>query len=427
MLILHMPFEFAIDDIHFQNELANNGYFELLKLRYFTWTSRFIIESILFLIVSCPIIAFKILNVIVVLFLAASLTRLISSDMDKRKSWIVVLLFLMYPFNEMSSAGWAATSLNYLWPAAAGAFSLIPFVKCIRGERIRGYEYPLYVAALLFAANQEQVAALILGFGVVFTAFIAIRDKSTNKFLIFLNAIALGSLLFILTCPGNSVRLVAEVERWFPGYASLSVKFRLFLGIGNIVNYLFNKAYIFIFILSFILLLIIIKKKVGKIATVLASGTVIFCFLANLTWFNLRATLFPAFDKFLSHVDLRENPYSGMVSFIPILVCCAVVGLLFIEIYLVYGKSNRTGLLLLILCAGLAASVIIGFSPTVYASGYRIFIFLNLTFIVVIALIVKFEWNNFSHREKQLFYAILIACGAYNYFDSYIIVLNQIS
>ena len=57
----------------------------------------------------------------------------------------------------------------------------------------------------------------------------------------------------------------------------------------------------------------------------------------------------------------------GLVSLIPIMVCCAVIAIIFLEIYWVYGKSMRTGLLML--CAGLASSFIIAFSPTVYASG----------------------------------------------------------
>ena len=115
----------------------------------------------------------------------------------------------------------------------------------------------------------------------------------------------------------------------------------------------------------------------------------------------------------------------GLVSLIPIMVCCAVIAIIFLKIYWVYGKSMRTGLLMLMLCAGLASSFIIAFSPTVYASGYRIFLFLNLTLVAAITLIVKFEWNNFSLRLKQAFYAMLIVCGGCIYTAS-IIKLNTV-
>jgi len=244
--------------------------------------------------------------------------------MDGRISWIVVLLFLIYPFTEMSSAGWAATSINYLWPAAAGTFSLIPFVKGIRGEQIRSFEYPFYVAALIFASNLEQAAALLWGFGFVFIVYIAVRDKGISKFLIFCNIIALGGIILVMVCPGNSRRLTVETETWFPQFSYLSNIFKFFLGVSNTMSYIFNRANTFIFLLALILFVIIIKKKIGKPATFLASVTVIFCFLTNLSRGNIRAKIFPEFNRFISHVDLQQNPYSGMKSFIPILVCCAV-------------------------------------------------------------------------------------------------------
>ncbi|MGL6200202.1 MAG: DUF6056 family protein [Lachnospiraceae bacterium] len=422
MLILHIFVQYTGDDDYFRRAPAETGYFNLLYDRYFTWTSRIIIEGVLYIVVSSPIIVFRLLNVIFVIFLTVCITRLISPKLDSRTSWTVVLLFLIYYFIEMSSAGWAATSINYLWPAAAAAFSLISIFKIIRGEKIRGFEYPFYFASLIFAANQEQTAALLLGFGIVFTVFIAVRDKGIRMFLVFYNIIALGGIIIALICPGNSVRAVANTEFWFPQYSSFSIPYKLFLGISNALNYLFNRGNTYVFILALILLVIIMKRKTGMISKVLAAVIVLFCFLTNFARGYLK-TLFPTFNKFISYIDLEKNPYSGMVSLIPLLVCCVVLGILFFEIYLVYGKSIKTGLLLLILCAGLAASVIIGFSPTVYASSHRVFLFLNIAFIAVITLIVNFEWNNFSLRLKQAFYAMLIVCGAGIYFGSIIKLL----
>ncbi|MGL6198343.1 MAG: DUF6056 family protein [Lachnospiraceae bacterium] len=425
MLILHIFVQYEIDDLYFKSALEDTGFFDLLRNRYNTWTSRILIESVLFIVAGSPIIIFKLLNVLAVIVLTENLTRLISSDMNKRTSWTVVLLFLIYYFIEMSSAGWAATSINYLWPAAAGTFSLISFLKVIRGEKIRRFEYPFYAAALIFAANQEQVAALLLGFGLVFTVFIAVRDKVIKKFFVFYNVIALGEIIIAMQCPGNSNRAVANTEYWFPEYSSFGVLYKMFLGICNILNYLFNRVNIYIFILSLFLLVVILKKKIRIIQKAIAAVIVLFCFLTNLARGNLRAVLLPTFNKFIARVDLQHNTFSGLVSLIPIMVCCAVIAIIFLEIYWVYEKSMRTGLLMLMLCAGLASSFIIAFSPTVYASGYRIFLFLNLTLVASITLIVKFEWNNFSLRLKLVFYAMLIVCGACIYTAS-IIKLNTV-
>ena len=81
-------------------------------------------------------------------------------------------MILIYPIVLMNGAGWAATTINYMWPLATGLFALIPIRKIWDEEKIKFWQYPLYIIAMIFATNQEQVCAILLGTYLLFTVFI---------------------------------------------------------------------------------------------------------------------------------------------------------------------------------------------------------------------------------------------------------------
>ena len=77
----------------------------------------------------------------------------------------------------MNSAGWAATTVNYMWPLATCLYALIPIRKIWDGEKIKFWEYPLYIIATLFSANQEQACCILVGTYILFTIFMIIKNK----------------------------------------------------------------------------------------------------------------------------------------------------------------------------------------------------------------------------------------------------------
>ena len=124
---------------------------------------------------------------------------------------LLIAMIIIYPMMQMNSAGWAATTINYMWPMALGLFSLIPIRKVWDGEKIKFWQYPLYVIALLFSANQEQACAILFGTYLLFAILMVIKNKKIHPFIVIQNILVIASLIFILTCPGNSVRTQTEI------------------------------------------------------------------------------------------------------------------------------------------------------------------------------------------------------------------------
>ena len=55
-----------------------------------------------------------------------SISKIFVKNDENKKDNIIMLvaMILIYPIMQMNSAGWAATTINYIWPMALGLFSL---------------------------------------------------------------------------------------------------------------------------------------------------------------------------------------------------------------------------------------------------------------------------------------------------------------
>ncbi|CAG9704379.1 hypothetical protein [Clostridium neonatale] len=119
----------------------------------------------------------KVLNIASLMLLAVSISKLLVGKNARRYNWIIVALVLAYPFKDMSTAGWAATTINYTWPLSLGLYSLIIVKKILKNENIKWYEYILSIIALIYAINVEQMCAILLAIYVPITIYLMIKRK----------------------------------------------------------------------------------------------------------------------------------------------------------------------------------------------------------------------------------------------------------
>lgn len=420
MMLLHLFTKFSGDDLDFQNMLSETPYFPLLAKRYQTWTSRLLIESVLFLVVKTNIFIFALLDSLFIVFLLISLSKLINNTTSRTINWLMVLLFLIYPFHQMSSAGWVATTLNYIWPTTAALFAMIPFAKKIRNEEIKPSRYALYIAALLYASNTEQICALLCGFGLIFNAYIFIKERRIKPIFISWIIIPLANLVIIMQCPGNLSRFVSNVNTYFPEYTSLSHQFKLYLGVSNTLNYLFNNTNILLLLLSSMLFFVISMRQTSRLSKLVASIPFIFCLITNLGYLTGMHDTWLAYARvFFSYLDLSGNPYSGLVNLIPALICLCILGLTMLAFYQIYGKSRKSVFYIIMLLAGLASAIMLGFSPTVYASSKRIFFPLDIIIILLTCLIYFDNQECFSSIHSKVFLRILAVLAFFSYCESF--------
>lgn len=161
----------------------------------------------------------------------------------------------------MSSAGWYATTLNYLWPLSLGLYSLIPIKNHLISKKDKLYKYILYFLSLIYACNQEQMCLIIFSIYLLFTIYF-IYKKNISKFIILQLIISFISLIFILTCPGNNLRNISETQTWYPAFENFNLISKAFIGIITTTYLLFYKSNFIILLLSLIIPISIFKNTI---------------------------------------------------------------------------------------------------------------------------------------------------------------------
>ena len=419
MVIIHLLFKINWgDDVWFKS-IADQGIIDYIGNRYSTWSSRIIIETIMIFLLQLPSFIWAILDSLIITILAYSISYLFT---NKKSNWIVIFLVLLYPLNEMNSAGWYATTMNYLWPLALGLFSFIPIKNFVDNKKEKKYMYPLYLLSLLYACNQEQMCAIIFCFYLIFIIYLYM-NKRFSKFILIQFIISVISIIFILTCPGNDVRTLSEINTWYPAYENFGLLPKAFLGMfSTIIIYIFNFN-IPMLILSIILPILVFRKKKQLIYKIASLIPIVMIISMNFCT-DFISKVYPGLITILNNIKM----YAGTIDKVSIcptalaalLICLLFIISILISLFGLFEKEKRY-LVVLIFLAGLSSRFIMGFSPTIFASGMRTFIFLNFSIIIILILLVL---ENKKHIKINLLYTILLLLSAFQIANTVILSIN---
>lgn len=373
-----------------------------LIARYYQWTSRVIIEGVLLIVLrSYKGILWNILNALIIILLFIVLKKIFNNNKEIYLNYVVVSGIILYTYNDMFSAGWSATTVNYLWPLVLGIFAFIPIIKIIKNEKISKNILFLTIPALIFSVNQEQAAALIFGFSLLFLIYYYKINKKIDYIILIYTLISIIGIIFALTCPGNINRLNHEIVTWFNDFNNLNIIDKLLLSLNNTFDILMSKIN-YIFIMLYVVLTFYFIKNKNKlyiISIILLLGTLI---IPWLNIFNLN--------------DIYNLKHGSGINIIPILklnsinyILSIIISIIYFisTILLLYNIKNEKMKLLcpIIFIAAIFSRMIIGFSPTIFASSYRTGIFLNFLILMIILLI----FNNMKLTSKEKKYIMIIS------------------
>lgn len=380
VIIHHFGIKKFGDDIYF----ADNASFQALFLRYFWWTSRIFIESVLTLFACLPVAVFAVFNGLLVLTLPFLLARLAAPRMEAEKFLFPALCFvLMYPVSGMREAGWIATYTNYLWPLVAALVAVIPVKKLHDGEHVSSFGYILYSFCLLFACNNELICIIFM---LLIPVYVCLNWNSVPRIIFVYAGIVAASLLFILTCPGNNIRYLKETITWLPQFPSLGLIQKLYYGYMSFaVPVFFHTNFLLVGLTS--VLCFGIFRKYTKTSFYTLAIVPIFAHLISSPSVINETTLAPT----------QWEPYMLL------LFSCGVMFCLTVTIYLLADTAREFWLVISLPVAAFAARGALSFSPTVFASGQRTSLF------VYASLAITALWA-YSHIYDRLTPVMLMRC-----------------
>ena len=373
-----------------------------MEWRYNTWSSRLIIEFFLITFAKSFGVLWKILDAGVLVLLAYSIYKVFCSSKENKSimRWIVVFLVALISQNLLSTAGWIATTLNYSWVIAFGVFSLIPIRKCLDSEKIKLYEIPLFILSIIYAANSEQMCAVLFTVYTIFSIYLLIKKKIRPIIWIML-LITIISLIFILTCPGNKVRTEQEITNYFSNFESLSLFNKLEISIVSTMQYfIFN--FNIIYVIFTLLIAITVYKKYEK--NLLAKAIVTFPVIMGVA-FNVLAPItqscFPDLYNGLSFMNVTNNAsFAGnlelgrMKSLVPLMISTLNLGLIVVSVYLSFGNTKKSVIAILCIMAGICTRMLMGFMPSIYVSGNRTQLIFIVSMLIISVLMLDEEKEN---------------------------------
>lgn len=373
------------DDLWFSKEATNNtDTLKWLAWRYNNWSSRVPIEFALISIIN----HYKIWMIFNSLFFSAAITFISTFIEDKKDKSILVISFLLcifaIPTDVFSdSIIWMTGSINYLWPVSLMTVGVINIIRsCDYNNYIK---YSLVSSSLIFFSSfNEQVAVFNTIFIVLFLSM-RLYEKKTIKPL-FSPAIALIIVLIIIsTCPGNKNRFTLETARWFADYSNISLMGRVVLGLNLYADLLLSHKTIVPGMLCMLAAVTSTNKKM------MITGLIFTLFLFISSKLTQPTSFFSI--KVLDHntvFNLTPIIRSIVATIITLVIlCCLLNGR---EIKFKYITS-------ILFIASIASTVVLGLSPTVYASGDRV---LYVTFYVmslVVALKTLEIFSNYKFKK----------------------------
>lgn len=397
------------DDSWFVENSSNKSNFEFVSWRYENWTSRVIIEFVLISLLKMGNTVCRIFISIMFVALGVAISKtFIINKTDKEKvraiNWIIVFLLFTIEYSILIGAGVMATIVNYLFPVTLGIFVIYYIRKAILKENIKKFEYPLYLILTIISTNMEQMSAILFVVCLISLIYFIIKEKKLNIFLLVLFIISALSLVNVLVCPGNAVRNESETETWFPEYANFGIIEKTKCGIYLLISSCFGSLNIPYIIFSIIVMIEIIKKYKNFIIRTISIIPVIagtaFTVFSPITA-NIFPVLYTVNDVIMNGFNAMETRLIWLLVYSMILVC------LLISVVLVFKKNWKTFILILVLGAGFASKFIMGFSPTVFASGTRTTFIMICSFIISIILILEKE--NKTYINNILSFIIIFA------------------
>ena len=317
------------DDQVFLESVTGTSVWSYVGPRYYTWSSRLIIEFVLCSVLKISKYLWILIEALMVSLAGYSISKLFIKNDDNKKENIIMLvaMILLYPITQMNSAGWAATTINYMWPMALGLFSLISIKKAWDGEKIKFWQYSLYVIALIFAANQEQACAILFGTYLLFAILMIIKNKKIHPFIVIQNILVIASLVFILTCPGNGVRTQTEIENQFKDFEMLTILDKIGLGLTSTMGVIIDKGNTIFALMSILIAVNIFlnyKERLYRVVSLVPVFTILsLCYFSRIT-----TELFPFFGTLKGliteeQVMLTAISCNNMLYVIPIILASA--------------------------------------------------------------------------------------------------------
>lgn len=390
-LLLDLFITSRLDDLVFQDAL--NRYGSLWGwATWFSanWGGRTLPQGVLVVVLQMPNIVFHILDALawVVLLRYAQL------DLDPERRLgnaavflgLPVALFTLVPVTVLSgTVFWKCANVLYLWGTASALVALKPVLDVWRGAEPSHADVTVAFLCALYAAGFEQTGALMAGIMVVLVAYELLSQHRLRASVIVLTAFAVAATAFFVSLPGNATRSYAETLGRMQNFGMYSLVDKAILGLWYVIEGIETDVPALPLLLSLLVLVVEMRHRPHRSWPVVLTAFICAYFVLVLIAREGQAAT--GNQTLLTKALTFITP--DTTTFLPSWPRLAASALHFMA-YVALGTSilvafpehlEVPGFLLYF--GGLATMWVMGFSPTVYASGARPRMICYLTLLLV--------------------------------------------
>lgn len=420
LLVVHAFMQTGTHDDAWFGEMlgANNSLFGYLMWRYQEWSSRIPVEAAFVLFTGWNLWVWRIVDSLMILLMIYSISKVFVWENRQKYILPIFVLLALIPLGMLHSAGWITTTICYIWPAALGLYAMIPLRKWFDGEKPAKYEYITVTLALLFATSQEQVTAIILCTYLLCGVALYKKQKKLQPYFWVVIAICVLAIANIMICPGNAIRNEVTIANSFPEFPYLTFGQKFYMGYVSTFSFFVScEGFNMIFVALTGTLAVAVFYKYQDLAK------------ANVTLIPFLCTFIPGWlgrvalkngwiepNTLLKLVQNNQLQQFTLFSTGQQVVECVLFAVIFIcvlvEIYWVFGKTWQCLLAYMILFAGIASRMIMGFTPSIYISAGRTAFFCCIAFLIVTLLTVqeccKWKYSKAYIGLMSGFYVLLL-------------------
>lgn len=412
------------DDVFFYQHSREMGFFEYLSWRYETWVGRMSGEAMVYVVFRHNLWLWRIVNAMMLVLLPIGILKLAwkaarvpeggitlwyqkkpvigDNSFDLLLSAMSVTgYFLMAATAFGYAAVWVNGSVFYTWSFTCGIWAMVPLADVVfdTGEFRRWQLFYSIPCAVIASMSIEQMGAVLLTFEAIGVLFLFWKNKKIHWEMLLQTVVTLVAFLVLFSAPGNELRVASEITNWMPQYETMSVGEHLFITVQWLISSFANENKLFmcgIWIVGILLLSQRKEKKKSDIFCIALAG--IFTAVACLPFVGI--TVF-------SDMGMNIGDIMFTVEQVPVVADLTVknivallwwsVALIFTFFYLWKVSGFQVPLLLAYL-AGIASEAILFCSPTMYASGARVYYLTDLLYLflmITLSLEIRHKkWRN---------------------------------
>lgn len=372
MFILHWNMSLNVsDDSVFSEVLKNETLLEHISSLYFVENGKVFPDTLAAIFTYINPIIWKICNIFILLIIAVCINKLFLLRNTKLFGCIVVLLF---PFSLLTSAGYVATSVNYVWSTAALLVALIP-LKYVQQLHTKPVLYVACIFACIYASNQEQSGAILVTVYLIFIIYSICTKRKIYRYIWIQFIISILGVVFVFSAPGHIKRSQLYTIFNQPDFLTLDFFEKLIRGFTSTSAVIITGQYLIWPLLCLMLLLVIwIRRQeiyIRLLAVIPVLSSLCLGVFQDYMPMKIRQlfSFYPSWGYSMpDYMYIDASTYTQAKYYIPLFISLILLGLVILEIFWAFGNELKGIIIFLTFSAGICTRVIMGFSPTLYGS-----------------------------------------------------------